>query len=83
METANGISAPRSSPDSKFIPSFPVKPEVEDIRISKIREGISSPYSSHETGSQNKRLLEDSPSTKSNVSLSPNLKELKVDENMN
>ena len=83
METTNGISASRSSPDSKFIPSFPVKPEVEDIRISKIREGISSPYSSHETGSQNKRLLEDSPSTKSNVSLSPNMKDLKVDENMN
>ena len=78
-----GVPTSRSSPDSKFIPTFPVKPEIEDVRVNKIREGIASPYSSHESGGLTQKILEDSSSSKSNVSLSPNLKDLKVDENMN
>ena len=83
IEGSRGIPTSCSSPDSKFISTYPVKPELEDVRMSKIREGIASPYSSHELVGQTQKLLDESPSSKSNVSLSPNLKELKVDENMN
>ena len=87
----NGVlsTGSRTSPDSKFASQFSIKPKVEDIRANKIREGISaSPYSSNEVG-YTKNSLDDSPTSQPNVSplhtlnLSPNIKELKVDENMN
>lgn len=87
----NGVlsTGSRSSPDSKFASQFSIKPKVEDIRANKIREGISvSPYGLNEVG-YTKNSLDDSPTSLPNgsplhtINLSPNIKELKVDENMN
>ena len=83
----NGISSTRSgsSPNSKFLPRFSIKPEIEDVRVNRIREGISvSPFGSKEL-SYNTNSLENSPTSKSNspLTLSPNIAEVKVDENMN
>ena len=82
----------RSSPDSKFLPQFSIKPEIEDLKTNnnKAKDRIlASPYSSKEFRFGSTTSEECSPTSKSThsptraMTLSPNLKDLKVDENMN
>ena len=85
----NGNSVSRSSPTLKFVSQLAMKPEVEDMEVNKIREGNSmSPYCSKEL-SYPTNSLDNSPTSKSNhgslnsLTLSPNMKDVKMDKNIN